>query len=246
MRARSTQQQRATRFSAPSVRAPYNSNSAADVHLDRTRRESIGAALSYIPGMVKSLATDAYVEDEIDPDYEFPLWWFFLAVPSQAFGPWIVGSTLWGVVVPTAIGETFGDDDKAFVLATLGTLGTIMGFAAPFSGSLSDRLPEIFPRCTKWFGRRRPFFLVGQTIGVTAIYYTWVALEEKRTVLLFVSWGISNLSWQFTGPPYNTIFQETIPESQRGLAVTINGWLCQVCQARFQHGAAPCGLGLWR
>ena len=57
MRARSTQQQqrqRATRFSAPSVRAPYNSNSAADVHLDRTRRESIGAALSYIPGMVKS------------------------------------------------------------------------------------------------------------------------------------------------------------------------------------------------
>lgn len=50
------------------------------------------------------------------------------------------------------------------------------------------------------------------------IYYTWVALEEKRTVMLFVSWGISNLSWQFTGPPYNTIFQETIPESQRGLA----------------------------
>ena len=170
MRARANgakSQQRAPRFSAPNVRAPYNASSAADVVLDRCRRESIGGAPAYMPGNVTPLAADAYVEDESDPEYQFPLWWFFIAIPSQAFGPWIVGSTLWGVVVPTAIGETFGDDDKAFVLATLGTLGTIMGFAAPFSGSLSDRLPEIFPTCVKWFGRRRPFFLVGQIVGVT-------------------------------------------------------------------------------
>ena len=48
-------------------------------------------------------------------------------------------------------------------------------------------------------------------------------------MLLFASWGLSNLCWQFTSPPYNTIFQEIIPESQRGYAVTINGWLCQIC-----------------
>ena len=220
---------RAPRFSAPSVHAPASSTAFADVKLDRFRRESIGSAPSYIPGNVQAFADDQYVEDPDDPDYEFPLWWFFLAVPSQSFLPWIVGSALWGIVVPNAVAENFGDRDKAFVLATLGTLGTIMGFAAPVFGSFSDRLPEIFPRFAKRFGRRRPFFLVGQTVGVTAIYYSYRALEERNTWQLFVAWGVMNLSWQTTSPTYGAIFQEVIPESQRGLAVTINGWLCQIC-----------------
>ena len=124
------------------------------------------------------------------PSQEFPLWWFFLAVPSQSFGPWIVGGTLWGIVVPHTIAANFGDHEKALVLASLGithpapsvqkrevvgrfsqrtamgelqpfvrvlcpgTLGTIMSFAGPFIGSLSDRLPEAFPNFTRRFGRR--------------------------------------------------------------------------------------------
>lgn len=44
-----------------------------------------------------------------------------------------------GIVVPHTIAANFGDHNKALVLATLGTLGTVMSFAGPFTGSLSDR-----------------------------------------------------------------------------------------------------------
>jgi MFS family permease len=99
---------------------------------------------------------------------------------STAHGP----GTLWGIVVPNAISENFGDHDKALVLATLGTLGTIMSFVGPFTGSLSDRLPEMFPRFTARFGRRRVFFLVGQIVGVTGIYFTAEAcLAAGRSVI---------------------------------------------------------------
>jgi hypothetical protein len=226
---------RQARLSAPNVRLaggrlPTAAVNGLDIQLDRFRRESTGA-IAFIPGTVQPTADDdAYIQDEDDPDYEFPTWWFFLAVPSQSFGPWIVGGTLWGIVVPHTISENFGSQDKAFVLATLGTLGTVMSFASPFTGSLSDRLPEMFPRFTRRFGRRRPFFVVGQVIGVTGIWITKQAFYHKNTPWLFISWGLSNLSWQIAGPPYGSIFTEVIPESQRGLAVTINGWLCQVCQ----------------
>ena len=33
---------------------------------------------------------------------------------------------------------------------------------------------------------------------------------------------------QIAGPPFSAIIPETVPESQRGLCVTIQGWLCQI------------------
>ena len=230
-RRRKSSRTRQPRFSAPS-NAAHNAatnTTSVNIQLDRFRRESTGA-ISFVPGTVQPYTDEEYIHDEEDPDYEFPLWWFFLAVPSQSFGPWIVGGTLWGIVVPHTIGENFGDHNKALVLATLGTLGTVMSFASPFMGSLSDRLPDIFPNFAARFGRRRPFFVIGQITGVTGIYFTYLAMIHKNTPLLFISWGVSNLSWQIAGPPYGAIFSQTIPESQRGLAVTINGWLCQICQ----------------
>eukprot|EP01052_Picozoa_sp_SAG31_P024864 SAG31_NODE_2143_length_6342_cov_5.402531_5_plen_138_part_01 len=105
---------------------------------ERLRRGSTGAA--YIPGDVCS-----YIEDEDDPDYEFPLWWFFV-IPSQFYLVWVFENCLWAIVFPSMLAEMYGDDDKAFVLAVTGAIGTVMGFAGPFIGSFSDRLPEMFPK----------------------------------------------------------------------------------------------------
>eukprot|EP01052_Picozoa_sp_SAG31_P019578 SAG31_NODE_1432_length_8373_cov_8.838289_13_plen_340_part_00 len=191
------------RFSAPTVQRAIQ---PAQIQLDRARRESTGA-VTFVPGTVGPFPDDAYIEDADDPDYQFPLWWFFLAVPSQSFGPWIVGGTLWGMVVPHTIAANFGSHEKALVLASLGTLGTVMSFAGPFIGTLSDRLPEAFPNFTARFGRRRPFFFFGQILGVTGIWVTAQSLYHRNTLWLFVSWAVSNLSWQIAGPPYGAIFQ---------------------------------------
>jgi MFS family permease len=228
MRSRGKKLARKPRVSMPNLHSGLDAPTSS-FQLDRIRRESTGT-VAFIPGDVP-VTGDEYLEDQDDPDYEFPLWWFFLALPSQSFGPWIVGNTLWGIVVPHTLAVIYGDKEKAFVLATLGTLGTVMSFASPFTGSLSDRLPELFPNFCARFGRRRPFFCIGQVTGVTGIYFSYWSFVHNNTPVLYTSWAVSNLSWQIAGPPYGAIFQETIPESQRGLAVTINGWLCQICVA---------------
>ena len=177
---------RLPRFSAPNVNARSSGAPNPDVHtlvdVDRFRRGSTGSA--YVPGdLAKELKDPAFIADEDEPDYEFPTWWFFV-IPSQFYLVWVFETCLWGIVFPDTLAEMYGDRDKAFVLATTGTIGTVMGFFGPFTGSLSDRLPEMFPDFSRRWGRRRPLYWIGQVVGMTSIVFTKTACMN--------------------GPPHNT------------------------------------------
>ena len=127
-------------------------------------------------------------------------------------------------VFPQTISEMFGHEDKALVLASVGTIGCVIGFMGPFTGSLSDRLPEMFPEfCARW-GRRRPFIVVGQLLSNVGLIMIARSCERKDTVGLIFWFAFANVAGQFAGPPFSSIIPETVHESQRGLCVTIQGW----------------------
>lgn len=217
-------QPRRRRPSAPvqqssSIGAP-GGGGGGEIQLQRMRRQSTGTA--FIPGDLK--ADGDFIADADDEEYQFPTWWFFV-IPSQYMLCWCFGSCLWGIVFPQTISEMFGHDDKALVLASIGTIGCVIGFMGPFTGSLSDRLPEFFPNfCDRW-GRRRPFIVVGQLLSNVGLIMISRAVESKDTLGLIFWFAFANFAGQFAGPPFSSIIPETVHESQRGKCVTIFGWL---------------------
>eukprot|EP01047_Picozoa_sp_COSAG01_P052927 COSAG01_NODE_5617_length_4143_cov_2.188180_2_plen_291_part_00 len=191
--------------------------------MERMRRQSTGTM--FIPGDLQ--ADDDFIPDEDEPDYLFPDWWF-VVIPSQYFLCWCFGSCLWGIVFPQTISELFGKEDKALVLASIGTIGCVIGFFGPFTGSLSDRLPEFFPNfCARW-GRRRPFIVFGQTLSNVGLIMISYSVQHRHTFGLLFWFAFANVAGQFAGPPFSSIIPETVHESQRGKSVTIQGWLCNV------------------
>jgi hypothetical protein len=213
---------RQPRASAPSVVGRRDDVTPARAKLDRYRRQSVNAV--YVPGQV---AADVDFIPADDPDYEFPTWWFFV-IPSQYYLEWMFGGCLWGIVFPHTVSVVFGTADKALVLGAIGTMGTVISFAGPIVGSISDRLPERFPSFCRRFGRRRPFIALGQGLNVLCLYFCKRGCEEKNVIMLILSLQISNLTNQLANPPFAAIVPETVPESQRGLCMAIQGWLCQV------------------
>ena len=216
---------RLPRVSAPSVvhgGSRRDDGASLQKGLDRYRRQSVSSL--YVPG---SVVADADFIAGDDPGYEFPNWWFFV-IPCQYYLEWMLGGCLWGIVWPHTISQVFGDNNKALVLGALGTMGTVIGFASPLVGSLSDRLPEYFPNfCARW-GRRRPFIALGQGLNVLCLAACYHGVSTGNVVMMILGLQISNMTNQLSGPPFSAIVPETVPESQRGLCLAIQGWLCQV------------------
>ena len=223
----SSARQRKRRETAPSIvhgGARRDDASTQLVKLDRFRRQSVNSI--YIPGQVAADAEFEFLPGD-DPDYLFPIWWFFV-MPSQYYLEWMLGGCLWGIVWPHTISQVFGKKDKALVLGGLATMGTVIGFAGPLVGSLSDRLPEMYPDfCARW-GRRRPFIVLGQGLNVLCLVACYYGVHSKNVIMMILGLQISNMTNQLAGPPFSAILPETIPESQRGLCVAIQGWLCQI------------------
>lgn len=168
---------RRVRSSAPSVVGTgglRRDAAGANTQFDRYRRQSVNSI--YVPGQ---LAAGADFIPGDDPDYEFPTWWFFV-LPSQYYLEWMLGGCLWGIVWPHTISQIFGKADKALVLGAVGTMGTLIGFAGPLVGTLSDRLPERFPGFCKRWGRRRPFVALGQGLNVLCLMACYYGVESVR------------------------------------------------------------------
>jgi hypothetical protein len=230
-----TTMRRRHRFSAPSIEPPAASG-PNDARLARHRRFSTGGAAL----LAHTDHHDQFIPDAEDPEYLFPTWWFFV-IPSQFYLVWIFETCLWGIVYPNTLAKMY--ENPAFVLAITGTIGTIMGFLGPFTGSLSDRLPEMFPAFSARWGRRRPLYWLGQVVGMIGVVFTRQAclqgvaersagaahVSASTTAMLLVSCTVSNFCWQFTSPTYGSIVPETVPESQRGQCVAIQAWIQQVC-----------------
>ena len=130
------------------------------------------------PLLASAAAADRKQEpDEPDEgdeeEYEFPTWWFVVIasinVPNQLFA-----TCLWSIVWPVAIANMFGYANKAVALSLADTVNVFVGFANPFVGSLSDRLPERYAR--RW-GRRRPFVFIGTATSGFGVWMTYYAVR---------------------------------------------------------------------
>jgi hypothetical protein len=212
---------RRRRISSPVALGTRRDDSAA-LKFDRYRRQSVNSI--YLPGQILAHADeDAFIPVADDPEYEFPTWWFFV-LPSQYYLEWMLGGCLWGIVWPKTISNIFGPTDKAIVLGGLGTLGTLIGFLGPIVGNLSDRLAEYAPEFAARWGRRRPFIALGQGLNVICLVLCYHGVYTGTVWLLVVALQVSNMTNQLGGPAFSAIVPETIPESQRGLCVTIQSW----------------------
>ena len=153
-------------------------------------------------------------------------------LPGALFQP-----ALWSVIWPDTLSKMAGYNNKALALAAGNQITTIMGFSAPFVGSLSDKLPERFA-C---IGRRRPFIIVGNLISMAGLAMTYDALyrivdrpagerpltDSERAwayMELAASLVIGNLGGSLFAPPWSAIVPETVPLTQRGLCVMVQSW----------------------
>ena len=173
--------------------------------------------------------TAAPVDAGGDDGYRFPHWWFVVLatinIPNQLFA-----TSLWSIVWPKAIGGMFGYENKATALSMVDTVNVFIGFANPFVGSLSDRLPE---RYAKYIGRRRPFVLAGagmMSVGVWMTYYSIYIMEHghKADLVLLISLFMGNIGSCISLVPFGAIAVETIHPEQRGVMLAIGTWVGQV------------------
>jgi MFS family permease len=157
-------------------------------------------------------------DSEDDDGYRFPVWWFFVLatinIPNQLFA-----TSLWSIVWPKAIATMFGYQNKATALSMVDTVNVFVGFANPFMGSLSDRLPD---RYAKYCGRRRPFVLAGaslMSIGVWLTYYSIYVMPKGHSadLALLISLIMGNTGSCISMVPFGAIAVETIHPDQRGL-----------------------------
>eukprot|EP01043_Picozoa_sp_COSAG02_P037575 COSAG02_NODE_2831_length_7935_cov_5.630296_3_plen_628_part_00 len=173
----------------------------------------------------------ADMSDEED-GYEFPTWWFVviasIQIPNQLFS-----TSLWSIVWPVAIANMFGYSNKAVALSLADTVNVVVGFANPFVGSLSDRLPE---RYAARFGRRRPFVFIGTLTSGIGVWLTYVALYQlhddhsKYAVpVLLASLIIGNVSSTLAMVPFGAIAVETISPKQRGISIAVSSWVGGIC-----------------
>lgn len=171
--------------------------------------------------------------NELDESgYEFPTWWFVviatIQIPNQLFA-----TSLWSIVWPVAIANMFGYANKAVALSLADTVNVFVGFANPFVGSLSDRLPE---RYAARFGRRRPFVFIGTLTSGIGVWLTYVALYQLHdehshyaVPVLLVSLIIGNVSSTFAMVPFGAIAVETISPKQRGISIAVSSWVGGIC-----------------
>jgi Na+/melibiose symporter-like transporter len=161
---------------------------------------------------------------------EFPVWWFGVIASINVLN-WLFATPLWAIVWPKAIGGMFGYGNKAVALSLADTIGVIVGFANPFIGSLSDRLPDRW--AAKW-GRRRPFVLIGSILMGTGVWLTYVSLYWMRGKpnaiwVLLISLVMGNSGSALALVPFGAILTETISPKQRGISIVINTWLGGAC-----------------
>eukprot|EP01047_Picozoa_sp_COSAG01_P072646 COSAG01_NODE_11608_length_1895_cov_1.610802_1_plen_379_part_01 len=219
---------------------------------ERQRRMS-GMAFT-LPGVSGSLHTEPPSNDDEDV-YLFPSWWFaMLCTPGMLHN--LVMNALWGVIWPQMLSEMAGNGKngqyKALALAAGGQIATVIGYTAPFVGSLSDRLPNKY---AKYIGRRRPFIILGNAIAALGVWMTYDALYRiverpadapplNRTIIdlhifhheitmsekvfayveLALSLVVGNTGGGLLYPPWGAIVPETIPLSQRGQCIMVQSW----------------------
>jgi hypothetical protein len=108
----------------------------------------------------------------LDTEYQFPIWWFvILTLPG--FFHTLFGNALWGVIWPNLLSQMAGKKYKALALAAGAQICTVVGFFHPVIGSMSDNLSD---EKAKYFGRRRPFILLGSFIMSFGVWMTYDAL----------------------------------------------------------------------
>eukprot|EP01043_Picozoa_sp_COSAG02_P030350 COSAG02_NODE_1933_length_10319_cov_22.624168_5_plen_647_part_00 len=154
---------------------------------ERSRRLSCAADLSFsLPGVTGSLmaadpsasaggdgaAGEKPEANEDGPEYQFP-WWWFVILTLPGFLHSLVSNALWGIIWPNLLSQMSGDRYKFLALAAGSQICTVVGYAHPFIGSMSDRLPDKY---AKYIGRRRPFIIIGSFIMSFGVWMTYDAL----------------------------------------------------------------------
>jgi MFS family permease len=150
---------------------------------EKSRRLSCAADLAFtLPGVTGSLmAADPSASDPEGADsggsleddgYQFP-WWWFVILTLPGFLHSLVSNALWGIIWPNLLSQMSGDKYKFLALAAGSQICTVVGYAHPIIGSMSDRLPDKY---AKYIGRRRPFIIIGSFIMSLGVWMTYDAL----------------------------------------------------------------------
>ena len=171
-------------------------------------------------------ADEAAVKQE---DYRFPTWWFYF-MTAQNFPNMIFEGCLWGIIVPQAIGDIFGYDEKIRVAGQMATAQTAVQILSPLIGDLADKMPARFSDYLRWtccWGRRRPFVLFGHLTyfaGVCCSYHALYGTVASKNLLVFGQF-LMGFSGMLQMPNFAALNAETIPFQQRSESQAIQNTL---------------------
>ena len=133
---------------------------------------------------------------------------------------WFAMSFHWGtlltVVIPAEVLRFVPESQKGFYLGFLFAAGASMAtVVSPISGALSDR-------STLPMGRRRPFVVAGVLLNCLGL----VAMRSAPTYAWYVGGVlVVQAATNFAGGAFNGLIPDKIPQSQRGLASGVMGFL---------------------
>ena len=133
---------------------------------------------------------------------------------------WFAMSFHWGtlltVVIPAEVLRFVPESQKGFYLGFLFAAGASMAtVVSPISGALSDR-------STLPMGRRRPFVAAGVLLNCLGL----VAMRSAPTYAWYVGGVlVVQAATNFAGGAFNGLIPDKIPQSQRGLASGVMGFL---------------------
>jgi MFS family permease len=133
---------------------------------------------------------------------------------------WFAMAFHWGalltVVIPAEVLRFVPEQQKGAYLGLLFAAGAVMAMViSPISGALSDR-------STLPMGRRRPFVIAGVMVNVLGL----MVMRHAQTYGWYVGGlAIVQAATNFAGGAFNGLIPDRIPQSQRGAASGVLGFM---------------------
>jgi Na+/melibiose symporter-like transporter len=140
----------------------------------------------------------------------------YLKITIFGFALAALWSSLHSIVLPLRLLDFVAESEKNTYLGLLTFSGLILAMAVqPIAGAISDRSGF------SW-GRRRPFILLGTTIGVLLL--PGIGRFESYAAI-FIIYCLLQISSNVAQGPYQAFIPDLVPEKRRGLASGIKSLL---------------------
>jgi Na+/melibiose symporter-like transporter len=140
----------------------------------------------------------------------------YLKITILGFALAALANVMHAIILPIRIQDFVGTEHKSTYLGLITFAGLIIAiFVQPVAGAISDR-------ARFFWGRRRPFILVG---SVAAIIFLFGIGVTDSYVSLFIIWCLTQASLNIVQGPFQAFIPDLVPESKRGIASGIKSFL---------------------